>query len=158
MPERPSWLKSKEEQETPREPERPAPKSGFTRRNPDKPAAPARTKPSGFKARQPKDPPPEPEPPPPPAATPKRGPYRPKRRHEKLRPVSLDSKCLGLVTVIRATDKGIQVVGGDTTGENWVPRSYILDGSRPGDLDRDADVGDEGELWLPQWLADKIPW
>lgn len=164
MTERPSWLKPKEDRadEDDRHPTvaRPPAKNGFTRRASEKPAPKAT--PNGFKHRQPKEPAPEraPEPPPPRyTSTPKRGPYRPKQqRHEKPRPVGLDSTCLGLVTVLRATDKGIQVTGGDTTGENWLPRSYILDGSRPGDLDRDADVGDEGELWLPQWLADKIPW
>ena len=76
----------------------------------------------------------------------------------KPRPVDLNSVCLGEVEVIRHTDKGLQVVGGDTYGENWIPRSYVLDRDKPGDLDRDATTGDVGEIWLPQWLADKIPW
>lgn len=70
----------------------------------------------------------------------------------------MDSVSLGEVEVIRATDKGIQVVGGDTTGENWLPRSYILDPDKEGGLDRDAEAGDRGEIWLPSWLANKVPW
>jgi len=76
----------------------------------------------------------------------------------KPRPLDLGSVCLGVVHVTRVTDKGLMVSGGDTAGDNWVPRSYVLDGENPGDIDRDSEVGDRGELWLPSWLTDKIPW
>ena len=61
-----------------------------------------------------------------------------------------------------ATDKAVMVEGGDTIGQNWIPRSQMLDGTseptKHPQVERDGDVGDEGEVWVPQWLADKIPW
>lgn len=63
----------------------------------------------------------------------------------------------GVVRVLRTTEKAILITGGDTTGENWIPRKEILNGVK-GCLRRDAKTGDEGELWLPSWLSDRIPW
>lgn len=76
----------------------------------------------------------------------------------KARPLDLSSVSLGVVQVIWHVEKAIRIMGGETIGEHWVPRSVIYDGETPGCLDRDATTGDSGELWVPQWLADKIPW
>lgn len=64
---------------------------------------------------------------------------------------------LGVVTVVIASDKALMITGGDTEGQNWIPRSQIF--KKLSTLDRcTADVGEVGEVWVPQWLADKVPW
>ena len=80
-----------------------------------------------------------------------------RKKEKKERPIEVGSVSLGEVEVVVDSDKAIMVVGGETEGENWIPRSVILDGD-PGVLSRDAKVGDIAELWVPSWLADKIPW
>lgn len=138
---RPSWVKERVLDESEAEESRP-------KRYAPKPAVPAR------KPAQPK----RPRPVAPVAASPQPRKKVSAKKERKPRPIREGSVSLGEVEVIRATDMGIQVVGGDATGENWLPRSYILDPEDDKGLDRDAEVGDRGEVWLPSWLADRVPW
>lgn len=138
---RPSWVKERVLDDSEAVETRP-------KRSVPKPAAPAR------KLAQPK----RPRPAAPVSALPQARKKAFAKKERKPRPIREGSVSLGEVEVIRATDMGIQVVGGDTTGENWLPRSYILDPENDKGLDRDAKVGDRGEVWLPGWLADRVPW
>ena len=78
----------------------------------------------------------------------------PRRTHREARPLEVGATSLGKVTVLMARPMAIMIQGGDTMGQHWIPRSQILDGP----LDRNAQEGDHDELWVPSWLADKIPW
>ena len=89
------------------------------------------------------------------SASPARKPStNPSKRHRDLRPLEVGATSLGTVTVTVARPLAILIEGGETVGQNWIPRSQILDGA----LNRRAREGDRGELWVPSWLADKIPW
>jgi hypothetical protein len=138
---RPSWVKERVLDDSEAVETRPT-------RSAPKPAAPAR-KPAPTKRSRPAAPV---------AASPLPRKKTSAKKERKPRPIREGSVSLGEVEVIRATDMGIQVVGGDTSGENWLPRSYILDPEGDKGLDRDAEVGDRGEVWLPGWLADRVPW
>ena len=65
---------------------------------------------------------------------------------------------LGRVDVIRETEKAILVELTDRPtvhGKNpeaWIPRSVICEDSEVGE---DASEGDEGELFVHQWFAEK---
>ena len=58
------------------------------------------------------------------------------------------------VKVKAKTELAILVVSEDGD-EAWVPFSKILDGS---EIDEDGDVGDEGKLLIPEWLAEDRGW
>lgn len=83
-------------------------------------------------------------------------PSRPRpRQRPKDRPLDVGATSLGVITVVMARPMALLIEGGETMGQHWIPRSQILDGE---DLDRHAEEGQTGELWVPSWLADKIPW
>jgi hypothetical protein len=148
----PDWV-------TPRKREESHDDSRRVRKDDPKPTPNAPRKPRQVK---PKGPPSAPKPPKPPKPPPKPKTWkdaqaareRKETRKDGPRPLGMDCSSLGNVTVVAHNDKAIMVVGGDTAGETWIPRSQILDGP----LDRRAKKGDVGEIWLPQWLADKVPW
>lgn len=57
-----------------------------------------------------------------------------------------DTVTIGDIEVKASTPKAILIeVDGE---EHWIPRSQLLDGT---DVD---DVGDEGKIVIPKWLAD----
>lgn len=53
--------------------------------------------------------------------------------------------------VVGATDKALKVVTGKGQ-EVWVPRSQLRDADES-DIHDDSSEGDEGEMILPEWLA-----
>lgn len=52
------------------------------------------------------------------------------------------------VTVIRTSPKAILVKGGEFRKDTWLPKSQLKDGT---DID---EVGDEGTVVIPEWLAE----
>lgn len=58
------------------------------------------------------------------------------------------------IVVKRKTDEALLAEDEDGN-EVWIPFSKILDGS---EIDEDSDVGDEGLLWIPEWLAEDRGW
>ena len=61
---------------------------------------------------------------------------------------------LGFVTVMRKTEKAIQVYSGDY-GPVWIPFSQIHDDS---DIFDNADDGDKGDMVVTQWFAEQKGW
>ena len=57
----------------------------------------------------------------------------------------------GFFEVLRTTQDAILVSDDGEDGE-WIPRSQVSDESEIRD---DAMIGDEGTLWLPEWLANE---
>jgi hypothetical protein len=57
----------------------------------------------------------------------------------------------GHFVVIHATPKALQVMDADHE-THWVPRSQICD---EGGLNDESQVDEEGDLFLPQWLAEE---
>ena len=55
----------------------------------------------------------------------------------------------GDFTVKVVTDLALLLVDGDDC-EHWMPKSKM---DPDGGLDKDSEVGDEGELIIPEWLA-----
>lgn len=66
----------------------------------------------------------------------------------------------GNVRIVKATENGLQI-GGDAveniTGETtkWIPRTAVHE---DGEIKLGAEVGDEGELFVRRWLAEKEGW
>ena len=58
------------------------------------------------------------------------------------------------VTLRAKTDKAILVVD-DEDNEVWIPESQIDDDS---EIWSSSEVGDEGKLVIPEWLARKKGW
>lgn len=58
------------------------------------------------------------------------------------------------VEVKRKTDEALLVVD-ENGNEVWVPFSQI---SVSSEIDGESDVGAEGKLWVPEWLAEDRGW
>lgn len=58
--------------------------------------------------------------------------------------------CVGHVRVVRTTAKAL-LVEVESGEEVWIPRSEICD---EGSVESDAKTDDEGDLYLPRWLAE----
>lgn len=58
-------------------------------------------------------------------------------------PTSFDEVVIKAVTDLAF----LMEIDGD---DHWIPKSQILDG---GNFDDDSELGDQGELLIPEWLA-----